>query len=159
MVRSSLSEFALGIYLRNLIKGEKFSRSCSDHYHHQLTQPSMVVWGQPLVLWYPHNVTLRISIPAKFPAKKLKKSNWNFLHCTDQKDLEISMQVRFMMCSLNFFNPLTPISDQDRISPCDINTTSRRQVMRIKKNISERIISWSNIKFSKLTSQELYGRQ
>ena len=30
-------------------------------------------------------------------------------------------------------NPLTPISDQDRISPYDINTISSRQVMRIKK--------------------------
>ena len=34
------------------------------------------------------------------------------------------------------FNPLTPMSDQDRISPNNINTTSNRQVMRIKKNIS-----------------------
>ena len=33
-------------------------------------------------------------------------------------------------------NPLTPMSDQDRISPYNINTISRRQVMRIKKNIN-----------------------
>ena len=33
-------------------------------------------------------------------------------------------------------NPLTPTSDQDRISPYNINTISSRQVMRIKKNIS-----------------------
>ena len=33
-------------------------------------------------------------------------------------------------------NPLTPMSDQDIISPYNINTISRRQVMRIKKNIS-----------------------
>ena len=31
------------------------------------------------------------------------------------------------------FNPLTPTSDQDRISPYNINTISGRQVMRIKK--------------------------
>ena len=31
-------------------------------------------------------------------------------------------------------NPLTPMSDKDRISPYNINTTSRRQVMRIEKN-------------------------
>ena len=31
--------------------------------------------------------------------------------------------------------------------------------MRNKKNINDEIISWSNTKFSKLTSQELYGRQ
>ena len=38
-------------------------------------------------------------------------------------------------------NPLTPMSDQDIISPYNINTISRRQVMRIKKNISYEIIS------------------
>ena len=31
------------------------------------------------------------------------------------------------------FNPLTPMSDQERISPHNINTISSRQVMRIKK--------------------------
>ena len=36
--------------------------------------------------------------------------------------------------------PLTPMSDQDRISPYNINTISSRQVMRIKKNISQEII-------------------
>ena len=51
------------------------------------------------------------------------------------------------------------MSDQDKISPYNIDTISSRQVMRIKKNISQGIISWSNTKFSKLTSQELYGRQ
>ena len=34
------------------------------------------------------------------------------------------------------FNPLTPTSDQYRISPYNINTISSRQVMRIKKIIS-----------------------
>ena len=33
-------------------------------------------------------------------------------------------------------NSLTPTSDQDRISPHNINTISSRQVMRIKKNIN-----------------------
>ena len=36
-----------------------------------------------------------------------------------------------------FFNPLTPISDQDRISPHNINLISSIQVMRIKENISQ----------------------
>ena len=31
--------------------------------------------------------------------------------------------------------------------------------MRIKKDINKGIISWSNTKFSKLTSQKLYDRQ
>ena len=38
-------------------------------------------------------------------------------------------------------NPLTPMSDQDRISPYNINTISTRQVMRIKKNINLGVIS------------------
>ena len=38
--------------------------------------------------------------------------------------------------SLNCLNPLTPMSDQDRNSPYNINTILCRQVMRIKKNIS-----------------------
>ena len=53
--------------------------------------------------------------------------------------------------SQNDFNPLTPMSDQDRISPYNINTISTRQVMRIKKNIILGIISWSNTKFAELT--------
>ena len=47
-------------------------------------------------------------------------------------------------------NPLTPLSDQDRISPHDINTISTRSVMRIKKNINSRIIGWSKTKFFEL---------
>ena len=34
---------------------------------------------------------------------------------------------------LNFVR-ITPLSDQDRISPYNINTISSRQVVRIKKN-------------------------
>ena len=36
----------------------------------------------------------------------------------------------------NVFNPLTPTSDQDRISPNGINTISTRQVMRINWNVN-----------------------
>ena len=36
-------------------------------------------------------------------------------------------------------NPVTLMSDQDRISPYNVNTISCRQVMRIKKNINYRI--------------------
>ena len=38
-------------------------------------------------------------------------------------------------------NPFTPTSDQDRLSPYNINTISSRQVMRIEKNINHGIIS------------------
>ena len=53
-------------------------------------------------------------------------------------------------------NPLTPTSDQDRISPYNINTISTRYVMRIKKNINLGMISWSNTKLSELTLWEYY---
>ena len=42
---------------------------------------------------------------------------------------------------LSHLNPFTPISDQDRISPNNINTISSRQVMRIEKNMNYGIIS------------------
>ena len=35
-----------------------------------------------------------------------------------------------------YIDPLTTMSDQDRISPYNINTTSSRLVMRIKKNLN-----------------------
>ena len=50
----------------------------------------------------------------------------------------------------NSLNPLTPISDKDRISPYSIYTTSGRQVMRIKENINYGITNWSDTRFSKL---------
>ena len=56
-------------------------------------------------------------------------------------------------------NPLTPMSDQNRISPYNINKISTRWVIRIKKNITLGIISWSNTKFSEPTLWELYGWQ
>ena len=36
------------------------------------------------------------------------------------------------------------MSDQDRISPYDINTISSRMVMRLEKNRNKEIISWLN---------------
>ena len=48
--------------------------------------------------------------------------------------------------------PLNSISDQDRISPLSINTLSSRQLMRIKKDFNQGISSWSNTKFSELSS-------
>ena len=37
-------------------------------------------------------------------------------------------------------NSLTPMSDQDRISPYNINTISSRQMMRMNKKIDQEII-------------------
>ena len=82
------------------------------------------------------------------------KSFWNILwpccYCTFTE---------YLMAIVWVVNYLTPMCDQDRISPYNINTIWGRQVMGIKKNINKGIISWSNTKFSKLTSSELYGRQ
>ena len=39
------------------------------------------------------------------------------------------------------FDPLTPMSDQDRISPHNFHTISCRKVMRIERNINQGIIS------------------
>ena len=50
-------------------------------------------------------------------------------------------------------NPVSPVNDQDKISPYYIYTISWRQVMRIKKNTN-----WSDTIFSKLTYWELFGR-
>ena len=38
--------------------------------------------------------------------------------------------------AFTIINPLTPIRDQERISPYNISTISSRQVMRIKKNLN-----------------------
>ena len=40
------------------------------------------------------------------------------------------------------------MSDQDRISPYNINTISSRIAMTLEKNINKEIISWLNAKFS-----------
>ena len=42
---------------------------------------------------------------------------------------------------VRFFNHFIPTSDQEIISPYNINTISSRQVMRIEKNINHGIIS------------------
>ena len=54
-------------------------------------------------------------------------------------------------------NPLTPMRDQDRISPYNINTISTRLVMRMKNNINLEIISSSNTKLSGLRLLKFYG--
>ena len=40
------------------------------------------------------------------------------------------------LASETYLNILTPMSDQDRISPYNINTVSSRQVMRINKKVN-----------------------
>ena len=40
-----------------------------------------------------------------------------------------------------FFNPLTPMSDQEKTSPYNLSTISSRKVMRIKQNMIQGILS------------------
>ena len=42
--------------------------------------------------------------------------------------------------SLSQCKPLTPISDQDKISPHNIKTISSRQVMTVKKNLNQGLL-------------------
>ena len=68
-----------------------------------------------------------------------------------QPELDLDLLVHYTVTSnlciiilsltIPLINPFTPISDQDRISPYNINTISCRQVMRIDTNISQEIIS------------------
>ena len=48
------------------------------------------------------------------------------------------------------------MSDQDRISPYNINQTDDENEEKYK---FEDFFSWSSTKFSELVSKELYGRQ
>ena len=92
--------------------------------------------------------------------QQVQQACWVFLAVLHSMDLDMGKlspikRTKKRNHELKCLNPLIPMSDQDRISPYNINTISSRQVMRIKKNINKGIKSWSNTKFSKLTSQEL----
>ena len=50
------------------------------------------------------------------------------------RGFEKSFSVEF--CGIEFFNPLIPTSDRDRISPHNIGIIPSGQVMRITKNIN-----------------------
>ena len=54
----------------------------------------------------------------------------------DGEDAHLSRNYSF----LRFLNPFTPIGDQDRISPYNINTISCRQVMRINTNTNQGLL-------------------
>ena len=57
-----------------------------------------------------------------------------------QKNLHaISVLMKALIFFLWYLHPLTPMSDQDRISPYNIKTISSRLVMRIKK-LSTRVL-------------------
>ena len=53
----------------------------------------------------------------------------------------VTIKVLIVCLHKEFIYPFTPTSDQDRISPYNMNTISSRQVTRIEKNINHGIIS------------------
>ena len=63
------------------------------------------------------------------------------IHSDTDIDPVLQTGIRGFVSTLFYINPFTPTSDQDRISPNNINTISSRQVMRIEKNINHGIIS------------------
>ena len=71
--------------------------------------------------------------------------NWVF-HCT-KSSIKV---LKNFASSLS----LPGSSDQDTVSPYKINTIPSRQLMRINTNINQKIITWSNTKFSKLTEHQ-----
>ena len=76
------------------------------------------------------------------------KNNSVIIENPEEKAYQLSAKQNWQFIG---FSPLTPRSDQDRISPYNTNTISTRQVMRVKKTINLGIVSWSNNKFFELT--------
>ena len=58
----------------------------------------------------------------------------NRLYCLSLSDVSVSSHKAIHI--RNPLNPVTPMSDQDSISPYNTNIISSRQVTRIKKNIN-----------------------
>ena len=56
---------------------------------------------------------------------------------TFEHELIVIKRIKYIF----LFNPLTPMSDQDRTSPYNINTISCRLVMRINTNVNQGIVS------------------
>ena len=65
-------------------------------------------------------------------------------HCDKGKKIDFVSSKTFLK---NHFNPLTPMCDQNRISPNYIYTISYRQVMRIEKKFNCGITNWFDTKF------------
>ena len=93
---------------------------------------------------------------SKSPTRRPRSSSPSRLGMSSVQPLPGTFRNWFV---IKIYSPITPMSDQDKISPYNINTISSMQVMKIKKNNSKGIIHWSNTKFSELTSPELYGKQ
>ena len=94
-------------------------------------QQKQITNQQPLLFW-------KIGLYICFQIKTTLREGNSFLIIYSQhnKTFKNSLPSQTDQTFQSDLNPLSPMSDQDRISPYNINTISRRQVMRIKKNIS-----------------------
>ena len=105
-------------------------------------------------------------IQYQIPKTNITRTVWQTVRRITNEILGVKGLRAFLLCLwegnwnklYNYINPLSSTSDLDIISPYTIHTISSRQVMRIKKIINYVIVVWSNSKFSKLTSYELYSR-
>ena len=100
----------------------------------QDTYPNAAIW---LVRATYQSIPLRKVIFFIKNNSKIVTSNFTF-SSRGMFDFQFSRVRLHEQTNMSLFwnNCLTPISDQDRISPYDINTISSRQVRRIKKSIS-----------------------
>ena len=101
--------------------------------------------------------TPRVREKIFFNRHLFRKTEFSLFHITVER-VGIFMEKDWNHEVFFFFNPLIPMSDQDRNSPHNINTKSRRQVMRTKKSTNWGIISWSNNKFLVVKSEALYTK-
>ena len=83
-----------------------------------------------------HNKVKRSKISAVLDYFKnsIEKIILNRVYCLSLSDVSVSSHKAIHI--RNPLNPVTPMSDQDSISPYNTNAISSRQVTRIKKNIN-----------------------
>lgn len=98
-----------------------------------------------------------------FWSKLLSKHKWLLWSCDFSifRLMVLSVESQYQGFVLYYFlyYPLTPKSDQEVISPYNISSISRRQVMRIKKIIKKEISYDSTPNSQHLNRKEMYARQ
>ena len=121
------------IPIRNTFSSSSFQGSC--HFG----EASTIAWLKIFT------INFKLNVPSLGPRSKLYSSNFchlgwteettHFFSKTGSTKIETQSTKLLPLQTFILFIPLTPTSDEDWISPYNINTISRRQVMRIKKII------------------------
>ena len=109
-----------------------FSATCSNHFvfHHKSSQKKF--WQLNLLFKSP-------MLPPEYTRFGFCGKLQHLLNSFSSLN-QIEENISIKCCSSSY-PPLTPMSDQEKISPYNINPISSRQVMRIKKDIIQGIIS------------------